>query len=289
MAKKKNKKKAKKNTTPQPVKNTDKKTETKEQAIQTPEIIETAEIIEDIKEVEELSQDIISDEQSFGDNQGEKSISKTSVVDMLKEKADDIWDFISETRKISVPLIVLVYTAIVISVTIPIEHANVLSKIERQQAQMEQMASDKKGIVMEQDVPVTVSGEIEAVYRGHEFAKKVKAQNSGAYGNAYENTSENNTYLDVRLEYTYNGSSPIKADRLSSMTLKSSDAQYSSFAAIETDDGKNIEFANDIEIKSGASVILHYIFDVPKDMADGSNELDISLYINNVPYTIKLR
>ena len=83
--------------------------------------------------------------------------------------------------------------------------------------------------------------------------------------------------------------SPIKADRLSSMTLKSSDAQYSSFAAIETDDGKNIEFANDIEIKSGAIVILHYIFDVPKDMADGSDELDISLYINNVPYTIKLR
>ena len=227
-------------------------------------------------------------QESFKDSK-EKFKSLKLSKETICVKLDDLWNFISETRKISVPLIILIYTAVVVAITIPVEHANVMRKINRQTTLVEQMAAPHGGLVLEKDVSTEVSSECKVTYRGYEFTKSVKAQNSNQFGNAYENNSENNTYLDIKLEYTNTGSATIKADKAALMTVKSGQSQYLSFAAIETDDGKNIEFSNSEEIESGETVQLHYIFDVPKSLQSSDEPLKVDAVIDNTAYSINLR
>lgn len=214
----------------------------------------------------------------------------TGYITVFKERMDDIWNFISETRKISVPLIILIYTAIIVSITIPIEHARVLKQINQQTQELEQITNSENSItVLEKDYPAELASGNTVVYTGYEFTDTVKGTNSDEFGSTYENDSELNTYLDIILEYTHNSDTPVPADKIAAMTAKAGSNQYASFAAVETEDGKDIEFANNIEINPGETVKIHYIFTVPKELQTNEKNLVADVAFDKNTYTINIK
>lgn len=218
------------------------------------------------------------------------NLPKIDYIAVLKERMDDIWNFISETRKISVPLIILVYTAIIVSITIPIEHARVLKQLQQDASEFEEITNTESSITtLEKNFQTELASGSTVVYTGFEFTDTVKGENSDEFGSTYENDSEANTYLDVVLEYTHNNETPVPADKIAAMTAKTGNSQYASFAAVETDDGKNIEFANNIEISSGETVKIHYIFNVPKELQTNEKNLVVDVAIDKNVYNINIK
>lgn len=218
-----------------------------------------------------------------------KDIPWKDYAAFVGEKLDDIWNFISETRKISVPLIILVYTAIVVAITIPIEHARLLNQIHREANVIEEIRTpENTSGSIEKDFELVLPTGSKVIYKGYEFTDTVKATNSDDFGSTYENASEVNTYLDIKLQYVHNGDEPISADKVAAMTLKAGGSQYASFAAMETDEGKNIEFANNVEIAPGDTVELHYIFDVPKDIRNSGEALSADVVFDKTSGVINI-
>ena len=73
------------------------------------------------------------------------------------------------------------------------------------------------------------------------------------------------------------------------MTAKAGSNQYASFAAVETEDGKDIEFANNIEINPGETVKIHYIFTVPKELQTNEKNLVADVAFDKNTYTINIK
>lgn len=116
-----------------------------------------------------------------------KNIPWKDYADFVNEKLDDIWNFISETRKISVPLIILLYTAVVVAITIPIEHARVLNQIHREANVIEEIRTpENTSGSIEKDIELVLSTGSKVVYRGYEFTNTVKGANSDDFGSTYE-------------------------------------------------------------------------------------------------------
>lgn len=235
-------------------------------------------------------QDSISDNAEMADSINQKNTPKIDYISIFKERMDDLWNFVSETRRVSVPLILVVYTAIVVAITIPFEHARVLKEIRREVSELEQITTTESSVIaLGKDVETELASGSKAMYTGYEFTDSVKAQNSNEFGSTYENDSEVNTYLDIKLQYTHNGAESLSADKVAAMTAKISGAQYSGFAAVETDEGQNIEFANSVEIAPGATVQMHYIFNVPKELKNSGEGLAVDVALDKNVYVINIR
>ena len=204
---------------------------------------------------------------------------------------DELWKFISETRKISVPIIVAVYTVIVVFITLSAQYAyDVFTIKEEQQISIEDIiTADEEEYFLEKDTETEISEIITVMYRGYDFKNTVTAQNADEYAYVYENTTENNTYLDVVFEYTNLGSNPIQANKIMSMTAETNGFQYTSFCAVETDGNTNIDLASNMDIQPEETAVLHFIFDVPRMYEKSDIPIIAKATICNEEYIVEIR
>lgn len=226
----------------------------------------------------------------------EKIQSKEFLLKTCAE-AKQIWkkflNFIIETKKVSVPVMIAVYTVVIVSAALIADNSYNKRRLAEEEARLIEEISNTQAhsadMILEKDITLNTSENCSVTYRGFLFTNRVTAQNAEKYSDYYENTAENSVYLDVIIDYENKSESDMRADTATVMTVNDGKRDYPCFAAAETDGGKNIEFASGQTIHSGGTVRLHHIFDVPKTLENDSSTLSAKVVIDNVGYVIKLR
>lgn len=297
MAKKKNHK-SKKN--PQQKKNAAKisnrnkqiKESKKETKIQELPLKETpADVAEEILEIEnETFEESIEPEESSAEKIKTES---PDIKEILIKKYEVLKSWAINNKKVSLPVIVGIYTVAVILITI-LTQSHILNQSlsAKEQKLIEEMSnaeSHNADIFLENNLPYDTGKNLFAEYCSYKFTDTVRAQNASELDNSYENTSSASTYLDVLISYDNKGEESILAKNVSIMSIRIGDAVYPCFSAIETKDGKSLEFVTDEEILPGEKTFIHYVFDVPKEEKNSQNPIEAKVIIDNVGYIINLR
>lgn len=215
----------------------------------------------------------------------------TSKKNSIKSHLNDLWNFISNTRKISVPIIMTLYTAIVVLIVLSAEYAyDTFSAKKNEQVSIEEILSaQEEKRFLEREVETEVYGTAKILYKDFKFKNKVTAQNADEYAYVYENNTENSTYLDLVFEYKNLSSTPVRANKAIAMNAQIDGIQYTSFCAIETDGNTNIDLASNTDIEPNETAILHFIFDVPKMHEKSDIPIIAQATICNDDYTITIR
>ena len=214
------------------------------------------------------------------------------IFSVVNNKGDIIWEIISETRKISVPVIICVYTILVVVITTFINHAHVIGVVNAP----EQMSAMEDSVVdltdktfMEKGIAKNVNDGVDLTYRDFKFTKTVTGENSKGFGHSYENTTTGNTYLDIKLEVNNKSDQSIGADKYLTSFIMASNQQYVPFVAVETEGGKSIDFASNVKVEAGQKAIFHLIFDVPEALEKSEGAIEGEINCMGKTYKIKIR
>lgn len=214
------------------------------------------------------------------------------IFSVANNKCDMLWEIISETRKISVPVIICVYTILVVVITTFVNHAHVIGVVNAP----EQMSAMEDSVVdltdksfMEKGVAKNVNDGVDLTYRDFKFTKTVTGENSKGFGHSYENTTTGNTYLDIKLEANNKSDQSIGADKYLTSFIMASNQQYVPFVAVETEGGKSIDFASNVKVEAGQKAIFHLIFDVPEALEKSEGAIEGEINCMGKTYKIKIR
>jgi hypothetical protein len=215
------------------------------------------------------------------------------IKEIILKKYEIIKEWATNNKKVSLPIIVAIYTVIVILITIffhnHITNQSLSAKEQKLIEEMSNAESHNADISLVKNVPYETGNNILVEYCSYTFTDTVKAQNASELDNSYENTSSANTYLDVLVSYDNKGDKNLPAKNFSIMSIKIGDVVYPCFSAIETKNGKSLEFVTDEEVPGGEKAYIHYIFDVPEGEKTSTNPIDAKVIIDNVGYIINLR
>ena len=201
--------------------------------------------------------------------------------------------YFDTNRKIWYPLILLVYTIVIVVVTLSVDHTHMINKIAaeneaRLAEQMTDIPAQPAIVHIQQSVPLTVEGEFSVQYDGCVFEKTIAPSKADKFGSYYENRSETNLYMDVMLTYTNLSARTIRADEAAKMLATCAGVSYNCFGAVETDAGTGFSFVADSQISAGETVQIHYIFDVPTTMETTDQSIVAQAILNNKTYYINL-
>ncbi len=215
------------------------------------------------------------------------------IKEIILKKYEVLKEWAINNKKASIPVIVGIYTVVVILITILSQnHISNQSLSAKEQKLIEEMSnaeSHNADISLEENVPYETGKSLSVEYCSYNFTDTVRAQDASELDNSYENTSSSNTYLDVLMAYDNKGEENLPAKNFSIMSIRIGDAVYPCFSAIETKDGKSLEFVTDEKILSKEKAYIHYVFDVPKEEKDSGNPIEAKVIIDNVGYIINLR
>ncbi len=223
-----------------------------------------------------------------------KAILSNKKVYSFVYKIKEFFLFVDENRRISYPVLILVYTVVIVALTVAVERAHIaqnlaMSSERKIVEEMEKTPAHSTLMLLMQDQPCVVSEKCTVEYKGSVFEKKINPSKAEEFGSYYENHLESNVYMDVVIAYTNTSQNIIKGSEAIKMTARCDNTEYNCFTAIETDEGKNIEFANNIEIAAGQTVFVHCIFDVPSDTKDVSTNIMAELVAHNKAYIIDVK
>ena len=223
----------------------------------------------------------------------ENKVDSPDIKEILLKKYEILKYWAINNKKVSLPVIAGIYTVVVILITILTQsHITNQSLSAKEQKLIEEMSnaeSHSADISLLNNVPYEAGNNLSVEYCSYNFTDTVRAQDASELDNSYENTSSTNTYLDVLMAYENKGQESILAKNVSIMSIQIGDAVYPCFSAIETKDGKSLEFATDEVILPGEKAYIHYVFDVPKEEKTSQNSIEAKAIIDNVGYIINLR
>lgn len=124
---------------------------------------------------------------------------------------------------------------------------------------------------------------------GTNFAKTILPPNTSSYYSYYEAKTDGHQYLEVKYNYKNLGESNVRADNVVSMTIKYDDKyEYTGFCIIE-DDECNFTYANITNISPLTTGKLHYLFDIPDEVANSDNSIVAIMKCGSDIYEVKLR
>lgn len=211
------------------------------------------------------------------------------IYAFTKDKFKEICDFLTMHKKISIPVGVALFIAIISLTTLGIERAvwSYQVHLKELEAQKEAQARQAymESIRLKQDVATDINAMCTVMYKGVKFGKNAEGENSNGFGIKYENHDEGYTYMDVRLSYTNKSGNPVRADKAAILTS----SEYVSFPTVEQNEGKDLQSASEIDIQNGETVILHYLFSVPEELEKSGDAIEINAVINNKAHPIKVR
>lgn len=139
------------------------------------------------------------------------------------------------------------------------------------------------------DETVTKENKYELTILEINFAKTILPPNTSSYYSYYEAKTDGHQYLEVKYNYKNLGESNIRADNVLSMTIKYDNKyEYTGFCVIE-DDESDFTYANITNIAPLTTGKLHYLFDIPDEVANGEGSIVAIIKCGNDTYEIVLR
>lgn len=223
-----------------------------------------------------------------------KSIFRNKKLYSFFYKIKEFFIFVDENRKIAYPVLILIYTVVIVAITIAAEKAyfegNYVISSERKIVEEMENPAHQTLLVLMENTPCVVSEECTIEYKGSAFERKINPSKAEQFGSSYyENHLESNVYMDVIIAYTNTSSETIRGSEAVKMVARCDSTEYRCFTAIETDNGKNIEFANNVDIAPDSTALVHCIFDVPRDTDKNCQNIIAELVANNKSYIIDVK
>lgn len=124
---------------------------------------------------------------------------------------------------------------------------------------------------------------------GSKFGKTILPPNTSGYYTYYEAKADGHQYLEVKYNYRNLDQSNVTADDVVAMTIKYDNKyEYTGFSVIEDSDG-DFTYSNITNIAPLTTGKLHYLFDVPDEVANGSESIVANIKCGNDNYEITLR
>lgn len=97
-------------------------------------------------------------------------------------------------------------------------------------------------------------------------------------------------YVDICIGYKNLSDRAIEADEVGGVSLSYADKyQYTGFSVIEEDNRSDFTYSSITSIDPLNTEFIHYLIEVPKEAADGTESLIATLTIQSKSYIIKIR
>lgn len=136
---------------------------------------------------------------------------------------------------------------------------------------------------------VTKEGKYQLTVLGYNVAKKILPANTSGYYSYYEAKEEGHQYLELKYNYKNLATAGVEADEISSIKIKyANQYEYTGFAVIEDSDG-DFTYANITDIAPLTVGKMHYLFDIPDEVANGTESIVATMTVGNDTYEIKIR
>lgn len=129
----------------------------------------------------------------------------------------------------------------------------------------------------------TVSAVVEKVT----FTNKVAPTITSGYHSYYE-PANGKTFLDVKIKVKNLKGNDLQCDSIAGIKcVYDSKYEYSAQSCVEEDDGTDLTYSNITSIAPLDSTYMHYFMEVPKEVENGSVELEIYIAGDLYYYTVK--
>lgn len=211
-------------------------------------------------------------------------------------------------RIVIILIAILVYTIIVVNITIKCyenkssEKSNINNSSDDISIDSAKETQDDSGISITQQEKeegtaakiklndkITKESKYEMTVVDYEFAKKILPPNTSSYYTYYEAKEDGHQYLDIKLNYKNLDYTDITADEVGSIKIKFANKyEYTSFSIIEDSDG-DFTYSNITSIAPLTTGKLHYLFDIPDEVANSSEPIVAYITIGKDMYELAIR
>ncbi len=197
-------------------------------------------------------------------------------------------------------ILLVIYTVLVVYGTVKVydkffannsgkSDVSISRKEDNNDVTLSKRDDSKKAIAVQENETVTKDGKYELTVVGHEFSKRVEPKDTSGFYTYYEAEKEGHQYLDIRYEYKNLDSVEQRSDKVLSMKIKFNDKyEYTGFCIIEKDDG-DFTYSNITSIAPLTTGNMHYLFDVPDEVANSEGAVVATLTVGNEVYEVKIR
>ncbi len=149
--------------------------------------------------------------------------------------------------------------------------------------------TDNNVIKLNLNETATKDNKYELTVIGNNFGKTILPPNTSGYYRYYEAKEDGHQYLEVKYNYKNLGESGVTADDIATMTIKYDNKyEYTGFSVIEDSDS-DFTYANITDIAPLTTGKLHYLFDVPDEVVNGSGSIIATIKCGSDTYEITLR
>lgn len=202
---------------------------------------------------------------------------------------------------------IVVYTIIVASVTVKIDRAILANQIQKSFQQAFSFDADssetktenkpskkenkpsKKTTSIELDQTLIQEDMYEFTVIGYDFGKKIIPPNTPSFYTYYEAKEEGHQYLDLKLNYKNLEATGISADEIASAKIKyAGKYEYTSFSVIEDSDG-DFTYANITDVAPLTVGKMHYLFEIPDEVANGTESIVATIIVKGNTYEFVIR
>lgn len=225
-------------------------------------------------------------------NAKDKLVNNRTIPAVL-DKCKELGHFADDNRKVCYPVILLVYTIVVVVVTTSVNFGIAFRDAPENTSLTSERMTDTSAypasVYMEKGEKISVQGKFDLCFEGYKFDGKIVPSKAEKYGAYYENHSDGNLYFDVVLAYTNRSERVMRCDEAVRASVECAGVAYKGFVAVETEQGTNFEFAADKEIAPGESVSIHCIFDVPSGMRYINHDIRVEVTADSKTYYIDIK
>ncbi len=169
-------------------------------------------------------------------------------------------------------------------------------KITNNQDYTDEVAVNKNENVVKEDIKqlnindvATKENKYELTVLGSNFAKIINPPNTSGYYSYYEAKEDGHQYLEVKYNYKNLSENNVGADDVVTMTIKYDNKyEYTGFSVIEDSDS-DFTYTNITNIAPLTTGKLHYLFDIPDEVANSSSSIVATIKCGSDTYIINLR
>ncbi|MBG9793739.1 phage lipoprotein [Paenibacillus dendritiformis] len=147
-----------------------------------------------------------------------------------------------------------------------------------------------KGKVIEAKKPLEIADFAELTIQGAKFANKITPPNPDSFYSYYEVKDASNTYFDTVIKVKSLLTEGKSADEFVSVkVVYDNKYEYNAFSTIEDKGGADFTYTNITSIEPLKTGTLHFIAEVPAEVAKDKKPIQVVVSVNGEDYTYTYR
>lgn len=169
------------------------------------------------------------------------------------------------------------------------DNANNSSTSDNENGDQSSTVDEVKPIELSSKQNVTIDDVCEFYIDYSKITKKVLPPNPDSYYSYYE-AGNGKTYIDLCIAYKNLDVQDVEADTVIGAKLKYDNKyDYTGFSCIEEDNRGDFTYSNITSISPLTTEYLHYLFEVPEAVGEGTESIVITLYVSGNEYIYRVR